>query len=83
MSHPNARRESGFTILETMVAMVILSVGLLAIASLFAKTTTSSNMSRYMSTQSLAGFREAGRPEPAAGRRPRSCRSCRSARREA
>jgi type IV pilus assembly protein PilV len=53
MSHPNPRRESGFTILETMVAMVILAVGLLAIASLFAKTTTSSNMSRYMSTQSL------------------------------
>jgi len=39
--------------LETLLAMVILTVGLLAIASLFTKTTLSSNMSRYMSTQSL------------------------------
>ena len=53
MSHPNVRRESGFTLIETIMAMVILTVGLLAIASLFAKTTLSTNMSRYMSSQSL------------------------------
>jgi prepilin-type N-terminal cleavage/methylation domain-containing protein len=53
MSYPNPRRESGFTLLETIIAMVILTVGLLGLASLFAKTTLSSNMSRYMSTQSL------------------------------
>jgi len=53
MSYPNSRRESGFTLLETILAMVILTVGMLALASLFAKTTLTSNMSRYMSTQSL------------------------------
>jgi prepilin-type N-terminal cleavage/methylation domain-containing protein len=53
MSYPNPRRESGFTLLETILAMVILTVGMLALASLFAKTTLTSNMSRYMSTQSL------------------------------
>lgn len=53
MSYPNPRRESGFTLLETIIAMVILTVGLLGLASLFAKTTLSTNMSRYMSTQSL------------------------------
>jgi Tfp pilus assembly protein PilV len=53
MSYPNPRRESGFTLLEAIIAMVILTVGLLALASLFAKTTLSTNMSRYMSTQSL------------------------------
>ena len=53
MSYPNPRRESGFTLLETILSMVILTVGMLALASLFAKTTLTSNMSRYMSTQSL------------------------------
>jgi prepilin-type N-terminal cleavage/methylation domain-containing protein len=53
MSYPNPRRESGFTLLETILAMVILTVGMLALASLFAKTTLTTNMSRYMSTQSL------------------------------
>jgi prepilin-type N-terminal cleavage/methylation domain-containing protein len=53
MSYPNPRRESGFTLLETIIAMVILTVGMLALASLFAKTTLTTNMSRYMSTQSL------------------------------
>lgn len=53
MSYPNSRRAAGFTLLETMIAITILSVGLLSMASLIAKATSTSNTSRYTSTQSL------------------------------
>lgn len=53
VSRPNSRRVSGFTLIETMVAITILSVGLLSMASLIAKATATSNNSRYTSTQSL------------------------------
>lgn len=45
--------QQGFSLLETMIAITILSVGLLSMAALLAKTAVSSNSSRYMSTQSL------------------------------
>lgn len=53
MSRLNRTRLAGFSLLETMIAMTILSVGLLSMAALLARTAMSSNSSRYMSTQSL------------------------------
>jgi prepilin-type N-terminal cleavage/methylation domain-containing protein len=53
MSHHKLRRASGFTLIETMLAITILVVGLLAMAALIAKTAATSSSSRYMSTQSL------------------------------
>lgn len=51
----NSRRKSqrGFTLLETLAAIAILSIGLLAMTSLMSKTTTSSSQSRYMSAASI------------------------------
>jgi len=47
------RKSRGFTLLETLIAIAILTIGLLSIALLVARATASSNTSRYMSTQSL------------------------------
>ncbi len=43
----------GFTIMETMFAIVILSVGLLSLAALMSKMTGSTETSRYMSLASM------------------------------
>lgn len=53
MSHHNVRRQSGFTLLETLIAITVLSIGLLSMAALLARTSAMSVSSRYMSTQSL------------------------------
>jgi len=45
--------QHGFSLLETLIAITILSVGLLSMAALMARTMASANSSRYMSTQSL------------------------------
>jgi prepilin-type N-terminal cleavage/methylation domain-containing protein len=47
------RKSRGFTLLETLVAIAILTIGLLSIALLVVRSAASSNTSRYMSTQSL------------------------------
>jgi len=48
-----ARREGGFALVETLVAITILAVGLLGIAALLAQLAGNSTQSRYMSTEAL------------------------------
>ena len=47
------RSQRGFTLLETLASIAILSVGLLALAGLMSQTTSSSSRSRYMSAASI------------------------------
>lgn len=55
MSHSphKGRRQHGLSLLETIIAIVILGVGLLGAAALMAQMSGSSVQSRYMSTESL------------------------------
>src|SRR5215831_16976179 len=46
-------RERGFTLLETLAAIAILTIGLLAMAGLMSSMTTNSAHSRYMSGASV------------------------------
>ena len=46
-------RKRGFTLMETMIAIVILSVGMLSLAALMSKMTGSTEQSRYMSMAAL------------------------------
>ena len=47
------RAQRGFTLLETLGAIAILSIGLLAMAGLMSQTTANSSRSRYMSEASI------------------------------
>lgn len=47
------RRNSGFSLMETMVAIVILSIGMLSLAALMSKMTGSTESSRYMSIAAM------------------------------
>lgn len=53
MSRRKARRASGFTLLEVLVAVTVLAVGLLAVAALMSQMGASTNQSRYMGIESL------------------------------
>jgi len=53
MSHRKHCRARGFTLLEVLIAITVLSTGLLALAALVAKTASTADSSRYTSTQSL------------------------------
>lgn len=46
-------RQRGFTLLETLAAIAILTIGLLAMAALMSRMTTNSAQSRYMSGASV------------------------------
>lgn len=50
---PRKKQERGFSIVEAIIAISILSVGLLAIAALLATLTTTTTSSRYTGTQTL------------------------------
>jgi len=52
-SHPKARRQGGFALIETLIAITILAVGLLGVAALLAQLAGNSTQSRYMSTEAL------------------------------
>lgn len=47
------KQNRGFALIETMIAIVILAVGLLGAAALLAQLTGTSSTSRYMSTEAL------------------------------
>ena len=52
-SNKRPRSQRGFTLLETLGAVLILSIGLLALAGLMSQTTANSSRSRYMSAASI------------------------------
>jgi prepilin-type N-terminal cleavage/methylation domain-containing protein len=52
-SHRKASRQSGFALIETLIAITILAVGLLGIAALLAQLAGNSTQSRYTSTEAL------------------------------
>lgn len=51
MSHPKKKRQSGFALIEVMIAIAILAVGLLGLAALLANLTGTTTQSRYLSAE--------------------------------
>jgi type IV pilus modification protein PilV len=47
------RREGGFTLIETMVALLVMTIGLFSVAALMSSSLNSGAHSRYMSTAAL------------------------------
>ena len=49
----NVRKQTGFTLIETMVAIVLLCIGLLSVAALMSQMVRGSSTSRYMSEAAM------------------------------
>jgi type IV pilus modification protein PilV len=48
-----ASRQDGFTLIETMVSIAVLTIGLMSVAALMSQTVNTTTHSRYMSTASM------------------------------
>lgn len=55
MSPRKERRQRGFTLIETMVAIVVMTIGLFSVAALMSSCLDTGAHSRYMSTAALLG----------------------------
>jgi prepilin-type N-terminal cleavage/methylation domain-containing protein len=73
---PRNTKESGFTLIETMVAIVVLTIGLVSTAALMSTSVSTTSRSHYMSTaamlateklEDLDRFNKAENPVKAAG----------------
>ena len=53
LSVRKVRRESGFTVIETIVAMLVMTVGLVSVASLISTTVSTSSRSHYKSMAAM------------------------------
>jgi prepilin-type N-terminal cleavage/methylation domain-containing protein len=53
LSLRKASRQRGFTLIETIVAIGVLTIGLMSVAALMSQMVTTSSTSRYMSTAAL------------------------------
>jgi prepilin-type N-terminal cleavage/methylation domain-containing protein len=49
----HVRKQAGFTLIETMVAIVLLCIGLLSVAALMSQMVRGSSTSRYMSSAAM------------------------------
>jgi prepilin-type N-terminal cleavage/methylation domain-containing protein len=52
-SRSKSRKQAGFTLIETMVAIIVLTVGLLSVAALMSQMVRGSSTSRYMSSAAM------------------------------
>jgi len=55
LSLPKMRRQRGFTLIETMVAILVMTIGLFSIAALMASTVNTGAHARYLNTAALLG----------------------------